>query len=246
MSDFASKNGEFIFDDWLFLPERLMIHLPTSIALVSDLHLVYDFARNSLGCPTKGIFPNRETMLETELQPLWGALKRHSITKLACGGDVFEGGGDIELENLLLNLFHQNGIEIIAIATGNHDRKGKGKESRLPWHEHGFAVGNWWVIHGDRFLPVGKQLVLGHRHPVISLEAGHRDPCFLLSENQIILPAFSKKVPGVSILKEFRGSTWRCVAIKSNVCMDLGTMDQVYHLVHPVQKQKRDRKTGPA
>lgn len=72
MSDFASKNGEFIFDDWLFLPERLMIHLPTSIALVSDLHLAYDLARNSLGCPTKGIFPNRETMLETELQPFGG------------------------------------------------------------------------------------------------------------------------------------------------------------------------------
>lgn len=246
MPDLTLINGEFLATEWLLLPERVMIHLPTSTALVSDLHLAYDLARNPLMNASSKMLSPMESLLETELLPLWGALKRHGITKLACGGDVFEGGGNLEWENALLNLFQQRGIEILAIATGNHDRKGDRKKSRLPWHDHGFSLGNWWVIHGDRFLPEGKNLVLGHRHPVITLRDGPRDPCFLLSENQIGMPAYSKRVQGVSILKLFRGPAWRCVAIRLGVCTDLGTMDQVYHRVHPIQKQKRNRNTGPA
>ncbi len=246
MSDLGFYRTEFPFREWLLLPERLMIHLPTSTALVSDLHLAFDLARNLRGDSSPSDETNLETILEKDLLPLRRALKRHGISKLACGGDVFERGGNQALGDCLLKLFHQREIRILAIATGNHDRKGKDKRTRLPWHEHGFGLGNWWVIHGDRFVPNGKNLVLGHRHPVLSLTAGQRDPCFLLGENQIILPAYSNRVPGVSIIKEFRGSNWRCVAIRSQSCLDLGTMDQVHQMVHSNQKQKRTRKTGPA
>ena len=61
MSDLGFYRTEFPFREWLLLPERLMIHLPTSTALVSDLHLAFDLARNLRGDSS----PSDETNLET-------------------------------------------------------------------------------------------------------------------------------------------------------------------------------------
>lgn len=240
MPDLFPMDGEQIWEDWILLPERLMIHTPSKTALVSDLHLGYALARNDRGDSLP------EIPLNEELAPLWRAMDRHGIREIACGGDLFEKGGNTDLENQLLSLTTTKGFEWVAIAKGNHDRKGGRNPSTLPWHDFGFPLGNWWITHGDRPLPKDKNLILGHRHPVVSLPGGNRHPCFLLSENRVILPAYSMEVAGVSILKEFQGPEWECVAIGSRGCVSLGTMDQVRRLAFQQNKQKRDRKSGPA
>lgn len=240
MPEISQTAGEQIWKDWVLVPERFLIHLPEHTALVSDLHLGYGQARNERGDSVP------EIPLEEELAPLWSAMNRHGVRKIACAGDLFERGGNPDLENQVLGLSADKGFEWVAIATGNHDRKGERRQTRLPWHDFGFDLGGWWIIHGDRPLPKDKKLILGHRHPVVSLPGGNRHPCFLLSENRVILPAYSREVAGVSILKEFSGPDWECVAIGSKGCVPLGTMDQVKKLAFSQTKQKRDRKTGPA
>lgn len=240
MLDGFPMMGDWLWNDWVLCPERLMIHIPTKTALVSDLHLGYMLARNSRG-DSLPVIPMSE-----ELAPLFEAMARHGVIQIACGGDLFEKGGNLDLENELLALTDEKKLEWVAIATGNHDRKGERRLSKLPWHDFGFALGDWWICHGDRTLPKVKNLILGHRHPVIGLPGGNRHPCFLLSKNNVYLPAYSREVAGVSILKEFQGSEWECVAIGSRGCVSLGTMDQVRRLVFQHKKQKRDRESGPA
>ena len=240
MPDLLPFEGERIWKDWILMPERLMIHIPTKTALVTDLHLGYGLVRNNRGDSLP------EIPLWEELAPLWAAMDRHGINRIACGGDLFEKGGNPDLENQLLALTERKNFEWVAIATGNHDRKGERQLSKLPWHDLGFDLGEWWISHGDRALPTDKNLILGHRHPVVRLSGGNRHPCFLLSETNVILPAYSREVSGVSILKEFQEPKWECVAIGSKGCVSLGTMDQVRRLAFQQKKQKRDQKSGPA
>lgn len=227
--------GEFAWEEWLLLPEKLAIHLPTQTALVGDLHLGYLRIRNLRG----DCLP--EIPLKEELAPLVRALGRHQITQWACAGDLFEKGGEEKLEKEFQREMTAAGLNLIAIVPGNHDRKGSWEENPLPWKPEGFLLGDWSVFHGDKVVPHRGKQVTGHRHPVISFKKGPKHPCFLLSENHMILPAYSNEVSGVSVLKEFKGKEWRCVAVGSKGCVDLGTMDGVYKLAHPPRTRRENQ-----
>jgi len=228
----ANSQGEIAWNEWLLLPEKIAIHLPTQTALVGDLHLGYYRIRSERGDSLP------QVTLAEELEPLVRAMKRHGVTNLACAGDLFEKGGNEDLEWEFQNGLADNGIRMIAIVPGNHDRKGSWELSCLPWKADGFALGDWWIYHGDKKMPPRTKEINGHRHPVFALKKGPKHPCFLLSENRITLPAYSNEVAGVSILKDFRGPQWKCIAIGKNGCVDLGTMDEVHKLAHPPRPRR--------
>lgn len=224
--DTESNPGEVEWGDWIFLPERFAIHKPTNCGLVSDLHLGYFRARNQRG----DLVP--PVPLSEELEPLLRGLNRHRIDRWCCAGDLFEKGGTRETYLEFSAWEKQTGKELIAIAPGNHDRKGDWEEWNLPWKPGGFGINGWWVHHGDHDIPNLAQQITGHYHPVIPRKKGPRNPCFLLSKSHMVLPAYSREVSGVAAWKRFAGSAWRCIAIGPKNCVDLGTMDQVYQWAH--------------
>ena len=66
--------------------------------------------------------------------------------------------------------------------------------------EDDFRLGDWLVHHGDRSGATGK-VAHGHIHPCMPWR-GRRWPCFLVTENRLVLPAFSRDAAGVNVAND--------------------------------------------
>ncbi len=110
-----------------------------------------------------------------------------------------------DFQSLLEDLSRKCATKLIV---GNHDR-GLGKLAGvqpvelLPSHR----AGAFLLLHGDRQAEpadAGERatLIMGHEHPVIALGDGvkaARFPCFLVSEQALVLPAFSLWSSGATV-----------------------------------------------
>ena len=72
--------------EWVLLPERLAVHLPSETCIVADLHLGYSQARQRCGDAVP------LASLEAVLQPLATALTRREVRRLVVAGDLLEDG----------------------------------------------------------------------------------------------------------------------------------------------------------
>ena len=55
-------------------------------------------------------------------------------------------------------------------------------------------------------------------------------PCFAVSDNRIVLPAFSCDARGVNVLSQERWCGYRCCAIVGAEVLDLGAVEQISRL----------------
>lgn len=193
-----------VLDDWLLTPERAAIHAPTGTAVVADMHLGYERARQRRGeaIPTMP--------MEQRLAPLASLFLRTDVQRLAIAGDLFEEGrACAETAAELRAWLQETGIELAGIVPGNHDGRLEGVEG--PICPDGISLGRWRVVHGDG--PTGDDwLVFGHFHPSVRW-GGRKVPCYLVGERQLVLPAFSTDAAGVNVLREKRWKEWRHYAI---------------------------------
>lgn len=210
--------------EWKLLPERVALHQPTATLVVADLHVGYCRERSLRGdavpVPT----------LEEELAPLLRAWNREKPQRLVIAGDLVEKARP-DLVQALGDWFLRSGIRMEGLVLGNHD----GTKNRwpMPLLAEGHLVGRHAIWHQHPELP--GPVVHGHEHPALALPGLGLVPCFLLSDQRLILAAYSQDASGGNIFRrkdvdELRAM--RCLAVAGNRVEDLGTVGEVEaHLV---------------
>ncbi|HEV3236147.1 MAG TPA: metallophosphoesterase [Gemmataceae bacterium] len=204
-----------IGEEWQLTPERVALHLPSSTAIMADLHLGYDLTR----CQSGEAVPI--VSVEEQWRPLDTLISCHDVKKLIAAGDLVERSHGNLIASLFKDWLLERNVELIAIVPGNHDG-GIDLDGLVPLFESGIQVGNWQVVHGDKRLPSGK-IVLGHHHPCAKwgrLSA----PCFLFGDNRLVLPAFSQDAAGGNVRSSRRWKGYRCYVIAGSKVMDFGEL----------------------
>ncbi len=194
-----------VFDDWFLTPHRLAVHEPTGTAVIADLHLGYSQARRARGDAVPLPDPARQ------FAPLRRAHEQAGFRRLVVAGDLFEKTFVPELHAEFRALLEGLGVEWVGLVPGNHDRAAARHAALVPLWPDGVTLGDWRVMHGDGAPGVGK-CVIGHWHPCVRVE-GRKLPCYLVSEDCVVLPAFSRDAAGVDVRRQARWQAFRRIAI---------------------------------
>jgi metallophosphoesterase superfamily enzyme len=190
--------------------------LPTATAVVADLHLGYDLARQRGGeaVPAVGLGETTATLQRM--------ISVHEILQLVIAGDLVENAAGLELALELQAWLARNGVKLAAVVPGNHDRK-LSRLTELPIRPEGVTLGDWQVVHGDGELPRRRRLVHGHFHPWLRWGRANA-PCFLMRPQRLVLPAFTPEAHGVQVLHDPRWRRYRCCAVTGSKVLDLGEL----------------------
>ncbi len=173
-----------VWGPWKCLPEKLLIHVPTGMAVVADLHLGY----------RGGDGDTLDDSLNKVMAPLLRAWRREKPRGLVIAGDLVDQPGK-KLFAAIHHWFISNQLEVVGLVPGNRD--GSALASGLPLFPDGFGLGPYRVRHA--FEPGIPMLLHAHEHPMVHLPAP--TPCFLLGDNRIILPAYHDRLAGRNILR---------------------------------------------
>jgi putative SbcD/Mre11-related phosphoesterase len=218
-----------IHRNWLLTAQRAAIHLPTSTAVVADLHLGYEQARRRNGEAVPHV-SHMETV--NNLDSLFAL---HTINRLVIAGDLFEDARHQRESPELLAWLRKRGVELLGIIPGNHDQRLRRDPGLWPLLSEGLCLGNWRIVHGDGELPAG-QIVQGHVHPCLRWRRNLCAPCYLVGSKRLILPAFSRDAAGVNVLHDRRWQTYRCLAVSGEQVLDFGevaTLRRLHATVSP-------------
>jgi DNA ligase-associated metallophosphoesterase len=159
-----------------------------SILAVADLHIGYNWAHRHDGQMLPLHQPDDAV---SRLKDLCDFYKPRELLLL---GDIVHRALSLpHIEAELQRLFNElEGIHLRLIA-GNHDRFLEKLISAPLETEH--VGGQNLFVHGHQTSRRRERIVMGHEHPAISVGDGVatsvKCPCFLLSREVIVLPAFS-------------------------------------------------------
>ncbi len=206
-----------VHDEWFLTPQRIAVHRPTATAVLADLHLGYNEARRRDG----EAVPAAD--LPFILAPLKSVIATQSIRKVVIAGDLFEAGFVTGLAADLVRWMNDAGVELAAVAPGNHDRGLVPGGHGLPIHPKGFLVGRWRVVHGDGRLPDGP-VIHGHEHPCVRWSNRAAGPCYLVSDERIVLPAYSEDAAGANVLNARKWRKFRCGVVAGDQVLDFGEL----------------------
>lgn len=209
-----------VHTDWLLTAARAAIHQPTATAVIADLHLGYNDARQRGGEAVPGV------RLDDLLASLAGVLVVQKVRRLVIAGDLFEDARSDSLMIALLDWLRPLGVELAGVVPGNHDRGLERGTTHLPLFPEGIRLGRWRIVHGDGELPPGP-LVLGHFHPCVRWNRRLTAPCYLVGPDRLVLPAFSLDAAGVNVLGQNRWQRHRAYAIAGDKVLDFGEIRNV-------------------
>lgn len=181
------KNIFFGSEELVLTNQRIVYWARKNALILSDLHLgkAGHFRRNGIQMPIQVSLQdiNRLEFLINHYQP----------EKLIIVGDLIHAGMNLELE-LFRNLIQKYPQINFILIKGNHDRISNEELNLLGIHEvyKELMIDNLHFIH----LPENfdNYTISGHIHPGVSIEFATkrmRFPCYVVSENQFVLPAFS-------------------------------------------------------
>ncbi|WP_299122668.1 ligase-associated DNA damage response endonuclease PdeM [uncultured Winogradskyella sp.] len=177
-------------DEFLSLTNQRAIHWKRKEALIlSDVHIgkTAHFRKHGIPMP--------DGILQNDLERLKALIIHFKVKQLLIVGDLFHAEVNADMTTFKLWIEQFEDLKIVLIK-GNHDRLSKQllKDFKievetelqiLPFvfvHEHDDSHNNSFTISG-------------HTHPGISIKGKGKQrlklPCYQLSSNQIILPAFS-------------------------------------------------------
>jgi DNA ligase-associated metallophosphoesterase len=174
----------------LFLTNQRAAFWPEKRTLiVSDIHLgkPAHFRRNGIAIPGN--------ITVRDLERLEQLLIHYRATQLIVAGDLIHAEANSEVLLLAALLESHPALRVILIK-GNHDRLSDKNIKALGIHEvHRELVIGPFVFSHKNEASSKKMLISGHIHPGVALTfpAGKtvKLPCFVVSETEIILPAFS-------------------------------------------------------
>lgn len=208
------RNNRF----WLS-PERCLYWEEEKALILSDLHFgkTGHFRKNGIAVP--------QQIFQEDLQRLVNQLAHFRPEKIIAVGDLFHSE-----DNRELNLFKKwrndfQALELILVK-GNHDIL------HPEWYETAgitvqqgiYCIGEFDFVHDpeDAITGSSNYLFSGHLHPGVHINGlgkqSLRFPCYYFSENNAILPAFSK-FSGMAIVKKKKKDLIYAIVNQSLVCI---------------------------
>ena len=200
--------------------QRSIFWKKTKTLILSDLHLgkAAHFRKHGIAIPM-------ETSL-TDLNRLGNLIDHYQPEQVIVVGDLVHAG--INQEVLLLEAFRQKYHHLhLHLVKGNHDRLSPQISERFGIHHH------QEVFELERILfkhhPADSKdrssfRISGHIHPGVSIiippKRHLRLPCFLVSDHQIILPAFSKFT---GLDSRDMSAAYQCYAITDDLIFPVGS-----------------------
>ncbi|MGD9692163.1 MAG: ligase-associated DNA damage response endonuclease PdeM [Phycisphaerales bacterium] len=180
------------------LPERAVLHPPSSTLFLSDLHLGKPASYRALAAPVP------ESVTDADLARLSALLTQHRPDHLCILGDLLHDSHYTSPETLsrLLTWRAAHASLHISLILGNHDLRAGSPHPSLnisahhpPHSHHAFTL-----LHDPADAHPDHFSLAGHLHPAARLAPASRRagptplraPCFWLSPALLILPAFSR------------------------------------------------------
>lgn len=178
---------------WKLLPEKAIYWEERKTLIITDLHIGKSghFRKAGIAAPS--------TINAKNLERLGKLIQKHKPSTLFILGDLFHSKANrewLEFEEWLENF---EGFDILLV-TGNHDLLHQSfyQSANITVHET-LEFDDFLFIHDpDNSVKSGPNttIVAGHIHPGIFLKGKGRQslrfPCFLFSDERILLPAFGE------------------------------------------------------
>lgn len=183
---------EILFDKHrLVMTNQRVLYWPDLDTLIlSDLHLgkAAHFRKNGIAIPSN--------VQEQDLLRLSRLIKYYKIARIILVGDLLHAGENKEVERFKVCMQSLPEVEIVLIK-GNHDRISDARWLDLGIHQ----VYDEHIFEGVHFVHTPTEslqgtFISGHIHPgvvyPISKWEHIRMPAYIVTPNQIILPAYSQ------------------------------------------------------
>lgn len=178
---------------WKLLPEKAIYWEERKTLIITDLHIGKSGHFRKAGIATPA------GLNAKNLDRLGALIKRHQPSTLLILGDLFHSHANrewLEFEDWLQDF---DDLEI-QLVTGNHDLLHHSfyRSAKINVHET-LQMESFLFIHdpGELEEPKPSEIVVaGHIHPGIKISGKGRQslrfPCFLFSDERILLPAFGE------------------------------------------------------
>lgn len=178
-----------LYSRFLSLPEHSMV-------VIADVHIGY--GRQESGVATY----DEHRLVDHATQ----AVDEAGADQIVLAGDTLHRFGENHPDtfDVLHELFDTlNSQYELTVLPGNHDehRFEAAPFSDVPTTQQ-FSVDSATIVHGHHALPDGDPVIIGHLHPVLTVQ-GDRWPCFLKGSYQnrtvLVLPAFNRYTAGAPV-----------------------------------------------
>lgn len=157
--------------------------------ILSDLHVgkTAHFRKNGIALP--------KNVLQSDLERLESVIEHFQPKQITVVGDLLHAGGNSEVDYFCDWRLKYREIDFHLIQ-GNHDRISRQLEEKLclTTKENELQAGPFLFVH-DFVEAMEAFQITGHIHPGILIRHSVRNiklPCFALTQNQLLLPAFSE------------------------------------------------------
>jgi len=158
--------------------------------ILSDLHIGKSATFRKSGIPiSKGV-------LEKDLERLETLINHFKAETLIVVGDLFHAEFNQDIQ-FFIDWFCQKENLKIELILGNHDRLSAEIYEKLCLTVYQFEMikNKIHFVHDNIKISEDKFIISGHTHPGVLLKGKARQkiklPCFQVTKNQLILPAFS-------------------------------------------------------
>ncbi|MBJ7882420.1 ligase-associated DNA damage response endonuclease PdeM [Gelidibacter salicanalis] len=171
--------------------QRALYWKAETTLIVSDLHIgkTAHFRKAGIAIPS--------AVLDTDLNRLQQLIDQFKVNTILVVGDLFHAENNTDLDQFQTFIQHNNAITFELIK-GNHDRL---KDSFydamgiVVYKTHKDIEGLKFV-HDEQHCDAATFCVSGHTHPGVTIKGRGKVfiklPCFEVSEQRLILPAFSE------------------------------------------------------
>jgi len=179
-----------ILNEELVLTNQRAIYWNKESALIlSDLHIgkTAHFRRHGIPMP--------DDILQKDLRRLKELINHFNTRRLIIVGDLFHAEANSDMDTFKTWLKQFDDLNLVLVK-GNHDRQSQRLMDELNIHvESTLIIDPFIFIHDPSDKTTKNFTFSGHIHPGVLLKGKGKQklklPCYQVSENQIILPAFS-------------------------------------------------------
>jgi DNA ligase-associated metallophosphoesterase len=161
-----------------------------NILIVADMHLgkTAHFRQHGIAIPS--------SVLLRDLERLNMLIRHFNVQRLVVAGDMFHATFNSDL-HLFYDWRQQYPGILIHLVKGNHDRLPgyQYRELGVDFDTQELRVSPFCFVHEMPGYPTKDFTISGHRHPGRTIHGKSRQairlPCFIVGQEQIVLPAFS-------------------------------------------------------
>lgn len=187
----AHKAVEILNTTFLLTTERAIVWPDQKCLILSDLHLgkTTHFRQSGIAVPGQ--------VAQTDLNRLKALVRQYNCSTVLIVGDFFHAAANPELAVFQKWKSDLPLVDFMLIK-GNHDRLHQNiyHQLNIKIVEDCYTIADFQFVHQPEHCNEEQFSFSGHIHPGVSIRLKGRQrvklPCYLLNENQLILPAFSK------------------------------------------------------